>query len=375
MKVVFDAQAFSFQEYGGITRYFTHLYESFVKMPDVAPALLLKYSNNHYLRELGLDAAPFFANHRFKGRNEIIKMLNRRYVKKRLGRMHAPYLFHPTYYDPYFLECIDDHPFVMTVYDMSHELYPDMFAKLDFTAAQKKKSIPAAHRLIAISQHTKNDLMRLYGIPDERIDVIYLANSLSAAHAADRTAAGGLQGLPDRYVLFVGTRKAYKNFTVLLHAMASLPAGNRATMLFCAGGGKFTSEELQEFERLGMSHRVRQQNVNDAELAVLYANAEAFVFPSLYEGFGIPVLEAFACGCPAILSDRSSLPEVGGGAAEYFDPENIDNLAAVVSRVLNDRTLADLMRARGAERVRQFSWDATALNTRRVYEKIQRMRE
>jgi glycosyltransferase involved in cell wall biosynthesis len=140
--------------------------------------------------------------------------------------------------------------------------------------------------------------------------------------------------------------------------------------LVCAGGGTFSKQEIREIERLHLSGRVIQIPSDDALLAYLYSKAQAFVYPSLYEGFGIPILEAFACGCPAIVSNRSSLPEVGGDAAQYFDPENLASLVTALSEVLNNNNAADRMREKGLERVKLFSWNDTAHKTLETYKKV-----
>ena len=139
--------------------------------------------------------------------------------------------------------------------------------------------------------------------------------------------------------------------------------------LVCAGGGTFTSLERKEIERLRLTDKIIQMDTDDTVLAYLYTRAQAFVFPSLYEGFGIPILEAFACGCPVLLSKRSCLPEVGGDAARYFDPASVSNLVEILTEVLEDSSLANDMRTDGLNRLKLFSWDNTALKTIETYKK------
>jgi len=285
-------------------------------------------------------------------------------VKSKFHTLRVPQVFHPTYYDPYFLDLLGDIPFVLTIYDMSHELYPRLFSKFDFTGENKKKVSAKATRIIAISEHTKKDIISLLHVPASKIDVIPLATTLSAAATAKINIP-----LPEKYFLYVGKRNTYKNFFFLLDAMHALSQTIPHCSLICAGGGTFTSQERKEIERLRLTDKIIQMAADDTVLAYLYTRAQAFVFPSLYEGFGIPILEAFACGCPVLLSKRSCLPEVGGGAARYFDPASVSSLVEKLAEVLEDRTLVDDMRTGGLNRLKLFTWDNTALKTIETYKK------
>ena len=366
MNVSFDAQVFSFQEHGGISRYYCELLKQFSLMDGIEPSLIIKYSNSLCLRELDfVRIKHLFPAHKFKGRNEIIKLLNRRYVRRNFYVKSQPDVFHPTYYDPYFLDLLGDIPFVLTIYDMSHELYPALFSKFDFTAKNKKKVSAKASRIIAISEHTKKDIVALLNIPASKIDVIPLATTLSPTGIGNTAIP-----LPNNYILYVGKRNTYKNFSFLLNAMKALSQINIDSSLICAGGGKFSTQESKDIHKLQLSDKIIQMDVDDYLLARLYTKAHALVVPSLYEGFGIPILEAFACGCPVLLSNRSSLPEVGGDAARYFDPENLSSLVEMVAEVIDDNALADDMRTNGLNRAKLFSWRNTALKTRETYKKV-----
>ncbi|MCX6122930.1 MAG: glycosyltransferase family 1 protein [Ignavibacteriales bacterium] len=366
MNVLFDPQVFSFQEYGGISRYYCELFKQFTLMEGIEPSLIIEYSNSHCLPELhSVEAKHFFPSYRFKGRNEIIKLLNRMYVKRNFHLESRPDVFHPTYYDPYFIDLLGDIPFVLTIYDMSHELYPQLFSKFDFTAENKKKVSAKANRIIAISEHTKKDIVSLLHIPASKIDVIPLATTLSPTSMGN-----AVFPLPDKYILYVGKRNTYKNFSFLLEAIKTLSQLNIMSSLICAGGGKFTMQERKKIHRLQLSDKISQIDIHDNQLEYLYSKAQAFVFPSLYEGFGIPILEAFACGCPVLVSNRSSLPEVGGDAARYFDPESIPSLVERLAEVIEDKTLAEDMRTKGFNRSKLFSWENTALKTIETYKKV-----
>jgi glycosyltransferase involved in cell wall biosynthesis len=366
MNVTYDAQVFSFQEHGGISRYYCELLKQFSMMDGIDPSLIIEYSNSQYLPELDfIHVRHFFPSHRFKGRNEIIKLLNRMHVRRSFHKLSHIDVFHPTYYDPYFLDLLDDIPFVLTIYDMSHELYPQLFSKFDFTAENKKEVSAKASRIIAISEHTKKDIVTLLNIPVSKIDVIPLATTLFPSRMGDTALS-----LPHKYILYVGKRNTYKNFFFLLSAIKALSKMNIHCSLVCAGGGNLSAQEKKEINRLQLSDKIIQMAVNDNILAHLYSKAQALVFPSLYEGFGIPVLEAFACECPALLSNRSSLPEVGGDAALYFDPESVPNLVERLAEVLENNVLVDSMRINGLRRLKLFSWENTARKTIETYRKV-----
>jgi glycosyltransferase involved in cell wall biosynthesis len=177
--------------------------------------------------------------------------------------------------------------------------------------------------------------------------------------------------LPEKYVLFVGNRGLYKNFGCFIRAMAQLMSSDRELQVICGGSENFTPAENLLFDELSIAGRVSWRAfANDAELSSLYSHARAFVFPSMYEGFGIPVLEAFACGCPVAVSGCTSLPEVAADAAEYFQPESVDDIARAVSAVVYDTAKSSLLKQRGFERLSHFSWQKTAAATISLYQQL-----
>ncbi len=365
MKILYDHQIFTSQVFGGISRYFYELMAHFHRDGAVDFELALGFSNNSYLRGADwIHPAPFFPGRRFFGKTTLLTTLNG-LISGRSIKSGNYDVFHPTYYNPYYLPLVGSRPVVITVYDMTHELYPDLFAATDRTVAWKRAVLGRAERIIAISENTKADLLRLYRVDEKRVDVVHLASSLPASSDPPR-----LAGLPGRYLLFVGQRGGYKNFSPFVRAVAPVLRDDPGLFIVCAGGGALSDGELQVLGDLGVGSRVRQVPIDDRLLASLYRGAAAFVFPSLYEGFGIPVLEAFSAGCPVLLSNRSSLPEIGGDAALYFDPEDEASLRSVVVQVLYDAAVGDVLVARGTERVKEFSWEKAARETQAVYERV-----
>lgn len=384
MRVLYDYQAFEMQRFGGVSRYFFELIKHLDDTTDWE--LPIKYSANEYLSQLLLPYVhlegtlnyydSFLSNLNFKGkwslytlRNTLLPFFdksqaNQKYSKKVVSEAKFD-IFHPTYYDDYFLRYLKKKPFVITIYDMIHERYPEYFVG-HTTSERKKLLVDRAARVIAISENTKRDLIDIFGTSEEKIEVIYLANSLNN-FSYNRQPKVTID-LPEKYLLYVGTRNIYKNFTFFLEAMQPLLMDYPELYVFCAGP-VFSPREIHDIESLKMTHRVVRIEANDDTLFHLYSHALAFVFPSLYEGFGLPVLEAFHCGCPVILSNASSLPEVGGNAAVYFDPQDKISIRKQISLVLHNQQLRKQMIIDGYNQLQKFSWAQTAHLTQELYYK------
>jgi glycosyltransferase involved in cell wall biosynthesis len=272
-----------------------------------------------------------------------------------------PDLYHQTYYS-------DVAPLyagrrVVTVLDMIHERYPKHFPPHDKTTRIKRDAVATAEGVICISQSTKRDLLDLFQVPERKVKVIYLGNSLTRA-------ASVVSPVNAPYILYVGLREHYKNFKALSRTYARSPRLSREFKLVCFGGGYFTTAEQNELASLGIAANVLHLSGDDGLLANLYAHASVLVYPSLYEGFGIPPLEAMHYGCPILASNASSIPEVVGDAGLYFPPTDEDALITQLERILMDTALRDTMIRQGYAREKCFSWDTTASETVRFYHRI-----
>jgi len=366
MKVLYDYQIFSTQIYGGVSRYFFELMKNFENDNRIKYDLSLRYSNNYYLNKYNdLKYKPFFKNFTFRGKYRLINILNKNISKKLLIKGDYD-IFHPTYYDPYFLKFLDVKPFVLTIYDMIHEIYPEMFSSRDRTAERKKLLAQKATRIIAISENTKRDIIRFFGIDENKIEVIYLANSINPSESTDDINID----LPKKYILFVGSRGGYKNFNLFIEAISTLLVEDAELNVVCVGGGNFKEMEKEKFKKLNIANKIFQYSVSDNILAYVYQKAIAFVFPSLYEGFGIPILESFACSCPVIASNISSLLEVAGDAAIYFNPKDKLAILDSIQQVIYKKDLRKQLLNKGYQRIKQFDWKKTAHQTKRLYEGI-----
>ncbi|WP_281298266.1 glycosyltransferase family 4 protein [Flavobacterium limnophilum] len=366
MKIQYDHQIFTQQQFGGISRYFYELIKRFEGTENSCDVALLLSNNAYYNQDVNPKLRPFFPNSNSRITSKIFRTVNQQissYVEKK-GDFDV---FHPTYYDDSFIEKIKKKPFVVTFYDMIHEKFSNQYENLKSDTQifdSKKRLLKHSSKVIAISETTKNDIIEIFNIEPSKIEVVYLGNSLQNFNIGD------YRLVADNYVLFVGNRGIYKNFDFFVTTIAQMLI-DADLKLICAGGGDFSPQELFLIQSLKLEKRVFfKKIINDDVLANYYAHALFFCFPSLYEGFGIPVLESFACGCPALLSNGGSLPEVGGDAALYFDPTNAESLAKSVAELINNEFLRQNLKEKGLERLKQFSWDTTFLETVEVYQSV-----
>ena len=370
VKVLFDHQCFVQQQYGGVSRYHYQLIKELNKLKDVKSILSLKYSNNFYINEdKSFEVKKFFPNHKFYFKRTILDYINRLSTIPNLKKGDYD-IFHPTYFGTYFLKHLNAKPFIVTVYDSIHEKYPEIINSIDRTLEYKKEIISKANLILAISNSAKNDLINIYKIPAEKIKVVYLAASINKNFALSKEQLS----LPEKYILFVGNRDFYKNFKNFIQAIAPLLKEQKDLFLISAGGGGFSNDEIKYFRSMQIENKVIYKNADDASLATLYSNALAFIFPSLYEGFGIPALEAMNCDCPVIMSNTSSLPQVGVDAAIYFEPNDIEDIKNKIAKVIFDKELRKELIEKGKIQRSKFSFEKTAKETLEVYEKLAAVR-
>lgn len=382
MKILYDHQTFTTQQYGGIPRYFCELTRFFSKCSDVSFEFSLRYSINENLANQP-ELFQYWSNRSGLLSNHLLLTFQKKLNKNLLYHLKINQkesirllekgdfdIFHPTGYNPYFLDHIKK-PFVLTVYDMIHEKYPEYYPGQDATTRWKKKVIEKADSIIAISQNTKQDIVHYFNVEPDHISVVYLGNPLEQAlQDSNKKQFHKNPMLNSKYILFVGSRERYKNFQFFVSSVSSLLQKHDDLHLFCAGGGQFTQREKKQLLNLKILSKVHYISINDEIMIDLYKNAQAFVFPSLYEGFGLPVLEAFSCGCPLIASQTSSLSEIAGDAARYIDPHDKISIVAGVESLLNDSDYREELIRKGYERLKLFSWDKTAKETKKIYENI-----
>jgi glycosyltransferase involved in cell wall biosynthesis len=375
MRILFDHQVMDAQIRGGISRYFHQLISTLESRGLAEVRLPPVYTDNECFRpllsELGLQRyglpSLLIQNIRRTGlpRKEIERVWrrakrrhNRRASIKKLKEQDFD-LFHPTYYDPYFLDHLKGKPFVLTIHDMIHEMFPGYFKPDDKTGEHKALLAREAAGIIAISASTKADILRYIDVDPEKIEVIHHANSL--------TGESEEIAVPGNYVLHVGERCRHKNFQTFLAAFAGLASALPDLHLVCASSKGFDRSELDLIEKLGLVGRCASLSVSDRQLTFLYRNAALLAFPSLHEGFGLPVLEAFAAGCPVALSATSCFPEIAGDAALYFDPSDVSSIERALGKLLSDSALRRTLTRLGQQQLQSFSWATTAERTAAVY--------
>lgn len=362
MNIVFDHQAFCRQDCGGIVRYFFELFNFFDR------------AGHHVEIRAPLYVTKYFANSRKKPTGILIpKFPNTALLLSKVNSSLTPFLWSQNsqvdvYHETYFTKadnCPKSAVRIITVYDMIHEKFPEMFSRLDQTNKNKAFALHRADHIISISHNTKKDLIKHFDIEADKISVVHLG------HLQRNGINSHNPFLQKPYLLYVGDRQEYKNFPALLEAYADSENLKKEFCLVCFGGGAFNKKEKQLIAQLHLDKsNIIQKSGEDLFLTNLYKNAAAFVYPSLYEGFGLPPLEAMSLGCPVICSSSSSLPEVVGNAAEQFDPQNIDSLRTAIESVVFNTDHRENLISQGYAQSKLFSWEKCASKTLEIYKKV-----
>lgn len=362
LKVLYDHQTFSLQKYGGISRYFANVHHAIQQQIGIEASISLLYSNNYYIKDIPNFMNKSLGKFLLSDPDKCYKW-NKRYSRRIIGNNDFD-IFHPTYYHPYFLKKLKK-PFVITVHDMIHEKYPEYFTSEDPSSYYKRQCIEKASHIIAISESTKNDIQQYLNIPEEKISVIHHGYQPIASYEKN-----DLFDLPEQYLLYVGDRRAYKNFYGFIRALVPLLKNDPILKIICAGGGSFQLAEIEFLSALGLSNQVVQKSVSDYQLAMLYKNAIAFVYPSFYEGFGLPILEAFGQNCPIIASNNSCFKEIAGDACQYFNPNDPSDILKSVEAVKSSFLLRSNLVSKGNNQLLTFGMDKCVNKTIELYKNL-----
>jgi glycosyltransferase involved in cell wall biosynthesis len=366
-RVVFDHQIFTLQQFGGVSRYFCELATRLHGLPGWAACVAGGLHLNTHLAEARVPHLAVHLGMQLPLRARICGAVNR-LVSPWLEYGARPSLLHRTYYGLSDRRRMGAVPVVVTVFDMIHELAAAGFRADDTTARDKRLAVRNADHVLCISHSTANDLVRLLDVPREKVSVTHLGYSA----VFRQQAASARESPPPRpYLLYVGQRGGYKNFATALAAYADSPMLREGFDLVAFGGPPFSADELSAISALALRpDRVVRRTGPDQELAIAYRHASALIYPSRYEGFGIPPLEAMACGCPVVSANTSSLPEVVGTAALLFDPSDQDALRRAMETAVADGALRARLVADGLRQVQHFSWDRCARETAAVYRSL-----
>lgn len=362
MNIIYDHQIFVTQRYGGISRYVCEIARNIARTPDnnakvFAPLHINKYLGTS-LRERRYQVEHF----RRESVRKVIASFDQAMGSFFINHRNGVQIFHETYYSKN-TYAPPGAKRIVTIYDMIHERFPKLFRQDDITSNLKKRAVERADHIICISQSTRLDLMRIFGTPSNKITVTYLGHSLTSPIQVNDIE---ISNRP--FLLFVGYRTGYKNFERFLRAYSYSDVLKREFLVVCFGGGRFSRQEISMIESLHIpSGMVTWLEGDDSVLSYLYSNAAALVYPSLYEGFGIPPLEAMAYNCPVACSRASSLPEVVGDAAELFDPTQEDAIRVAIEQIVTSPSRSDELKKLGIRQSKLFSWQKCAQDTISAY--------
>lgn len=385
MKVLYDSQAFDMQSHGGVSRCFAELYAHLPQ--DIEAQISVLETDNVYLQALGFPPSGTIYDRFLCEKDSKLKYIlfklcynvkygayNRWNRKPKINKLESAErikegdfdLFHPTFFDPFFLRHIGNKPFVMTVHDMIPELYPQYYGTDHSQIRHKQLTIPGAAHIIAVSEQTKMDLCRIMGIKEDKVSVVY--------HGADESpyTPSPANNRNYEYILYVGERHFYKNFDSFARCCVPILKRHKDMKVVCTGK-PFTEEEKAMFESWGLADAFVQTFVKgNQEMLDLYHGATAFVYPSSYEGFGIPILEAYKAGCPVMLNRASCFPEIAGDAAVYFnindESSNFEEQFETFYHMDGNEKKALIEKQN--KRLKRYSWTKSAQQLADIYKEI-----
>jgi glycosyltransferase involved in cell wall biosynthesis len=377
MRILYDHQVFSLQSAGGASRYYYELIQSLASARGVQTELWLgidNYDTAYPFRALTSAQTRVLSWSGGLGRgraryivNELLSNVLAAFAGTFSGTFSGTMdVYHPTLYRS--MPLVRARRLVATHHDCAHERFPELFANAQQIIRAKRRLYARADAIICVSESSRQDLLRFYDVDPAKTRVIH--HGLRRL-AGSRAAAAELRTrVPADYLLFVGSRAPYKNFNALLRAFRETDL-HRSMQLVVAGGGALTAEEQVLARQLEIEGRlIVFPEITDALLAEAYAAATLLVYPSLCEGFGFPPLEAMAAGCPALVSNTSSLPEICRDAPFYFDPgtqEEQNSLAQALLLATADDRARRLARQRGVEIAFLYSWQKCAAETLTLY--------
>lgn len=366
MRILYDGQIYADQVAGGVKRYFDNIIS---RLPDSFMPSLTILTNCHNYETTYPDHSNLkkIQYARFGFSPGRLSYWFEKYYFRAVAAFNHFDVVHPTYYSSLTRQEVGKYryPVVLTVWDMIHEIFPQQLDPNGKHIEEKRKAILSAQAIICISEHTKKDLIDRYSLPENQVTVTYLASQI------DVSLGDGSDPVPSQpYYLYVGSRAAYKNFDGLLLAFAKV-VSVRSDIMLCVVGSPFNESEAKLIEDLKLSDRIEHYGyATDSQLAKLYRCSVALVYPSRYEGFGIPPLEAMSCGTAVVACNCSSIPEVVGDAGLLFDPQSTGELADMLLFLLDCPSERDRLIAKGHQRAQMFSWDKTAAQTIDVYRSV-----
>ena len=363
MRIFYDHQVFSLQDAGGVSRYQYELLRNLRAYSDVQVELLMGMNASVMpfpgLRNQQIRVHSWKTGIRPGYQRYAINETLSSVISQRLGSFD---IYHAMLYraTPF----VRRRRLVVTHHDCTHERFPQMFHNASFIIQRKRKLFTQADAIICVSESSRRDLLHFYDVDEKKTHVVY--HGFSPLHLEPSvTDSADASRVP--YLLYVGSRAEYKNFPLLLEAFSrsGLAANYR---LMVVGGGEWAAEEQARITSLGLAGQVTLiPKADETTLARVYRDAALFVYPSLHEGFGFPPLEAMSLGCPVLVHRTSSLPEICGDAAFYFNVSDADELARALVSTLQNAPGLVMKRQLGEQQVKLYDWSRTAANTLNVY--------
>ena len=337
---------------------------------------LLKVGGNH-------EFYYFYNSSDFKGKypeaKEIVLESSSRliwdyyHVPRAVNDYGIDVMFFPKNVLPFYVDCKS----IIVIHDLAYfmpELNAYPLIDTVYMRLMIKSSVKRAHHIIAISENTKKDIIKFTGVEEDKISVVYEASDRKFGQIFDKTKLDAIKKeyhLPEQFIFCCDSITPRKNMARLLAAF-NLIKDKVPHKLVLTGGVSWKSKTVRDLIDSMKDSVIKLGYVPDGDMPLLYNSADLFIYPSLYEGFGLPLLEAMACSCPVITSNTSSIPEVVGEAGVMVDPYNIDDLAIAMYEVLTNDALRENMTEKGLKREKMFSWEKTASETLKVYEKVMR---
>lgn len=378
MNIVYDSSAFTYQKIGGVSRYYYELITHLMTFPSADKINIsypcLNLENIFYNKLPNISYNPS-KNHGKYPLSDYFNLIPGIISTKKILDKTKKGIFHPTFlYAPYFTN-YGKHEMVVTCLDLIFNTHMSLSHRnLRYLLQMENFKFGYNHatRIIAISNNTKKELLECYeNLSSDMVDVIHLGFSVRSDQCSSRehTLDGVGCSSEIKYILYVGGRSGYKNFSFFLTSIATILTESKDLYLVCVGGGIFSEEEVDLIRSLTLVDKIIHVTPTDSELSYLYHNALAYVCPSLHEGFGLPILEAYANSCPAILNNVSCLPEIGGNAALYFESGNALSLQNCIYSIYDNEKLRENLIYKGLSQVQKFSWSKCAEETYKTYEK------
>lgn len=366
VRILYDHQVFSLQNYGGITAYYEWLIPRLKKL-GIESKLSLLISSNYQISKIKKHLFLNIKDRLVKRYLKYIYFLINSVYTAILMRFYNYDIYHATYYEPSFLNFLGKKKLVITIYDCAYEEMGYLQKWTKRILDNRRRLIDRSDCIIAISNEVKKDILKYYQVNPEKIKVTYLFSPLGNKIVKRRTKIKS----SDKYILYVGTREFNKNFTKFIHAFKELNDKYEDIRLLCLGGGKFTDNEIGLFDELNITNKTEWKNiVTDKDTIKYLQRALMFVYPSLKEGFGIPLLNAFACGCPVVASDIPVFREVAGGAFVPFNPKSVGSMLKSFVFVLSNTNQVDKYVRYGYKILRRYSPDRMAKETAAIYREI-----